>query len=119
MYRLLCHLPDALARFRLPLASVMLGLVAAGMDAGLHKADAAARFWYYCDSPPGYFPYVQGCTSPYRAVPVPDNYTPATTVAPVVPKHHHHHRKHVAQTGGAATAPSAGPADLDDLGGTP
>ena len=25
--------------------------------------------WYYCDNPAGYYPYVQTCTMPFRAVP--------------------------------------------------
>jgi len=28
-----------------------------------------AGYWYYCDDPPGYYPYVQFCWYPWRAVP--------------------------------------------------
>jgi hypothetical protein len=28
------------------------------------------QFWYYCDDPAGYSPYVQACNVPWRAVPV-------------------------------------------------
>jgi hypothetical protein len=28
-----------------------------------------ANVWYYCDNPPGYYPYVQSCPSQFRAVP--------------------------------------------------
>ena len=28
-----------------------------------------SQSWYYCDSPAGYYPYVQTCTVPFRAVP--------------------------------------------------
>jgi hypothetical protein len=27
------------------------------------------NFWYYCDNPPGYYPYVARCNSAFRAVP--------------------------------------------------
>ena len=30
----------------------------------------AQQMWYYCDNPAGYYPYVQSCTVPFRAVPV-------------------------------------------------
>ena len=26
-------------------------------------------YWYYCDNPPGYYPYITSCYSPYRLVP--------------------------------------------------
>lgn len=26
-------------------------------------------FWYYCDNPPGYYPYVPSCPTQYREVP--------------------------------------------------
>lgn len=29
------------------------------------------QFWYYCDSPQGYYPYVASCLVPWRAVPAP------------------------------------------------
>jgi hypothetical protein len=28
-----------------------------------------SQTWYYCDKPAGYYPYVQTCTVPFRAVP--------------------------------------------------
>ena len=28
-----------------------------------------AQFWYYCASPPGYYPYVPTCSVPWRQVP--------------------------------------------------
>lgn len=28
-----------------------------------------AQFWYYCDNPPGYYPYVAACSGPWRPVP--------------------------------------------------
>lgn len=28
-----------------------------------------SQSWYYCDSPKGYYPYVQSCDSPWRPVP--------------------------------------------------
>jgi hypothetical protein len=28
-----------------------------------------SQFWYYCDSPPGYYPYVAACNGPWREVP--------------------------------------------------
>ncbi|HKO09785.1 MAG TPA: hypothetical protein VJ487_18930 [Alphaproteobacteria bacterium] len=31
---------------------------------------APAQFWYYCDSPPGYYPYVTSCSAAWRQVPV-------------------------------------------------
>ena len=27
------------------------------------------QMWYYCDNPAGYYPYVQACPTPFRAVP--------------------------------------------------
>ncbi len=27
------------------------------------------QMWYYCDNPAGYYPYVQACLTPFRAVP--------------------------------------------------
>ena len=29
-----------------------------------------AQFWYYCDNPQGYYPYVAACSGPWRQVPV-------------------------------------------------
>src|SRR5208282_2127795 len=29
-----------------------------------------AQFWYYCDNPQGYYPYVASCNGPWRPVPV-------------------------------------------------
>jgi hypothetical protein len=28
-----------------------------------------AQFWYYCDNPQGYYPYVAACSGPWREVP--------------------------------------------------
>lgn len=28
-----------------------------------------AQFWYFCDNPAGYYPYVAACLGPWRAVP--------------------------------------------------
>ena len=28
-----------------------------------------AQFWYYCDNPQGYYPYVAACNGPWRQVP--------------------------------------------------
>lgn len=28
-----------------------------------------AQYWYFCDEPKGYYPYVASCTSPWRPVP--------------------------------------------------
>ena len=39
---------------------------------------AAPPVYYYCDSPGGYYPYVQQCTTPWRPVPA----TPAPVSAP-------------------------------------
>ncbi len=30
-----------------------------------------AGSWYWCDDPPGYYPYVSTCSAPFRAVPAP------------------------------------------------
>lgn len=27
------------------------------------------QFWYYCDNPAGYYPYIQSCPTPFRPVP--------------------------------------------------
>ena len=32
---------------------------------------AAPQFWYWCDNPQGYYPYVQACSVEFRQVPVP------------------------------------------------
>lgn len=29
-----------------------------------------AQYWYYCDNPQGYYPYVASCNVPWRGVPV-------------------------------------------------
>ena len=36
---------------------------------GVPQAQAAPASWYYCDAPAGYYPYVQTCSKPWRAVP--------------------------------------------------
>ena len=33
------------------------------------QPQAQAQAWYYCDNPRGYYPYVQSCPTPWRAVP--------------------------------------------------
>ncbi len=39
-------------------------------DPGYAPAPAAApASWYYCSNPPGYYPYVQQCSTGWRAVP--------------------------------------------------
>lgn len=39
-------------------------------DPGYAPAPAAApATWYYCNNPPGYYPYVQQCSTGWRAVP--------------------------------------------------
>lgn len=41
-------------------------------DPGYAPAPAAAAApatWYYCNNPPGYYPYVQQCSTGWRAVP--------------------------------------------------
>ena len=49
--------------------------VAEGIDAPYQPIPAppppAQQFWYYCDNPAGYFPYVKSCNQPYRPVPIP------------------------------------------------
>ena len=30
---------------------------------------APSYYWYYCEDPPGYYPYVQECNGPWEAVP--------------------------------------------------
>lgn len=30
---------------------------------------SAQQYWYYCDNPAGYYPYVQNCSGPFRPVP--------------------------------------------------
>jgi len=37
---------------------------------------AAPQFWYWCDNPQGYYPYVQACSVEFRQVPVPVNNGP-------------------------------------------
>ncbi len=32
-------------------------------------APPPTQFWYYCDNPAGYYPYVQSCPTPWRPVP--------------------------------------------------
>ena len=38
-----------------------------------------AQFWYYCDNPQGYYPYITSCSSAWRPVPAP---SAAATAAP-------------------------------------
>lgn len=35
------------------------------------SGEPPTQFWYFCDSPQGYYPYVTSCTVPWRAVPAP------------------------------------------------
>lgn len=35
-----------------------------------------AQYWYHCDDPPGYSPYVQNCNTEWRMVPVPPQAPP-------------------------------------------
>jgi hypothetical protein len=30
---------------------------------------APTQYWYYCDAPKGYYPYVQSCSANWRQVP--------------------------------------------------
>jgi hypothetical protein len=39
---------------------------------------APAQSWYYCDNPRGYYPYVQSCSTGWRAVPVTPQGAPPT-----------------------------------------
>jgi hypothetical protein len=42
-----------------------------------YAGPAPASYWYYCDNPRGYYPYVAQCSAPWRAVPPqPSNATP-------------------------------------------
>ena len=41
-----------------------------GYDGSATPGPAPAQSWYYCDDPSGYYPYVQSCKGPWRAVPV-------------------------------------------------
>ena len=37
-----------------------------------------SQFWYFCDNPQGYYPYVAACNGPWREVPAaPSNQAPA------------------------------------------
>jgi hypothetical protein len=49
---------------------------------------AAPRYWYYCDAPAGYYPYVANCSTQYRAVPIPEgaSATPAASQSPAEPQ---------------------------------
>ncbi len=33
------------------------------------EVQAPPQFWYYCDNPSGYYPYVRDCPTPWRTVP--------------------------------------------------
>ena len=37
--------------------------------AGYAPPPPQQQMWYYCDNPAGYYPYVQSCPTPFRAVP--------------------------------------------------
>ncbi|HZK89604.1 MAG TPA: hypothetical protein VFC56_05595 [Stellaceae bacterium] len=34
-------------------------------------APVSSYYWYYCQSPAGYYPYVQQCPTPWRPIPAP------------------------------------------------
>ena len=36
-----------------------------------------SQYWYWCDQPAGYYPYITQCTVPWRAVPVTPDPAPA------------------------------------------
>jgi hypothetical protein len=40
-------------------------------NTGYPGAPTAPYFWYYCQSPPGYYPYVEQCATPWQPVPAP------------------------------------------------
>ncbi len=46
-----------------------------------------AQYWYYCDSPSGYYPYVASCNGPWRPVPSapPANSAPSSQSSPGTP----------------------------------
>jgi len=58
------------------------------------------QFWYWCDNPQGYSPYVQNCAVPWRQVPA-QAAAPVAAAPPAVP---------VAAPAPAAPAPAAKPA---------
>jgi len=49
------------------------------VDEDAYGPGAPGQFWYYCAGPPGYYPYVQTCSSPWQPVPAtppPQGYGP-------------------------------------------
>ena len=46
------------------------------MPPPLFEAPLVPGYWYYCDDPPGYYPYVAQCRMPWQAV------TPGDTAPP-------------------------------------
>jgi hypothetical protein len=40
-------------------------------NTGYPGAPVAPYYWYYCQSPAGYYPYVQQCAGPWQPVPAP------------------------------------------------
>ena len=40
-------------------------------NTGYPGAPTAPQYWYYCQSPPGYYPYVQQCVGSWQTVPAP------------------------------------------------
>ena len=40
-------------------------------DTGYPAAPVAPYYWYYCQSPAGYYPYVEQCAGPWQPVPAP------------------------------------------------
>jgi hypothetical protein len=41
-----------------------------------------APYWYFCDSPQGYYPYVASCNRPWRTVPATPTVTPFGAAPP-------------------------------------
>jgi TPR repeat protein len=61
-------------------ARAVFGFTAAVTCFGAARA-AQASDWYYCDNPPGYYPYVRTCNDPWRPVPA----QPGSGAVPQVP----------------------------------
>lgn len=40
-----------------------------GPEAEMPDSSPPMAYWYYCDNPPGYYPYIPNCWTPWRAVP--------------------------------------------------
>lgn len=65
--------------------SVFLGLVIVWTCLGGIPAQAAD--WYYCDNPPGYYPYISTCNDPWRVTPAQSQAAPqsAPKINPAIP----------------------------------